>query len=180
MGVLSHQSRGIRLDEEQLILSRKEVKALKVLRRLLPKIGKFNEIDLQSVMDALKAEAGIRDEMEAERIMASLESHGLITYKIYQSSPSDLAQTTPTRTLFKGFVTSKGIQFLRRSSRSGLTLVLSAALYTSVGAILLVIASLVTGFTDRVSALWIGGLAGLGLKVYDIIETNILSRLIED
>ncbi|MEM0343957.1 MAG: hypothetical protein QXU73_06915 [Thermoplasmata archaeon] len=168
------------MDEEQLKLSRKEVRALQVLRDLLPKIGKFNETDWPSVMHALRTRAGIEDEAEAERVMASLESHGLVTCNKYQSTPSYSAQTTPTKILFKGFVTSKGIQFLRKNSRSALIVILSVALYVSIGAILLVIFSLVTGFTDLVSAIWIGGLAGLGLKVYNIIETNVLSHLVED
>ena len=168
------------MDEEQLRLSMKEIKALRVLRKLLPKIGKFNQTDWQSVMEGFRTEAGIDDEQEADKVMASLEAHGLATCNKSQSTPTYSSQTEPTRILFKGFITAKGIQFLRRENQSVQAIILSVVFYVAIGAILLVIVSLITGFTDSVSALWIGGLAGLALKAYNIIETNILSRLIED
>ena len=168
------------MDKEQLILRGKETKTLKVLKRLLPKIGKFNYIELEPVMQALREEVGIRDQEEAEEIIASLESHGLANCNIYQATPTYSNQTALPKMLFKGFVTSDGVQFLRRENRGLMALALSAALYIAIGAFLMIIVSVVTGEIDGVSALWMGGLAGFALKVYGVIEKSIQSRLSED
>lgn len=168
------------VEEERLILTRKERKALRVLSSLLPKVGKFNETDWQSVMEAFGTDARIKDETEAERIIASLESHGLANCSRYTATHSYSANTEPPKMRFKGFVTKDGIQFLRRENRSFLVLTLSMALYIAVGAFLLVAASLITGVTDIVSALWMGGLAGFGTKLLGIMEASIRLRFAGD
>lgn len=175
--VTRHPERGIRVDEGRLILSRKEIRTLRALKGLLPNIGKFNQVEFSAVMKALKNEAGIKNEEEAKRIMASLESHFLATCNIFLSTPTYSTQTAPSKILFKGCVTSKGVQYLRREG-SYLVLVLSAALYVAIGAFLLVIVSQITGVTDIISAIWMGGLAGFGLKVYGTVEGIIQSRLV--
>jgi len=87
-----------------MILTKKEVKALRVLGRLPP-----TETDWQVVMSTLKSEAGIGDEAEAEEVVASLEAHGLLTCDKRQTTPSYTTQAVPQRTLFRASLTSRGL-----------------------------------------------------------------------
>lgn len=164
--------------QREVILSRKEIKALQVLKKALPIIGKFNTTDWPPVMAELRAKARIEDEQMADRVIGSLEAHGLINCSRYEPQVYS-PQTLPPKMMLKGFVTAEGAQFLRRGNPFLSTLI-SVIVYAGVGALVLSFMSILTGAADPVSGLLLGGLAGLVIKVAASVETLIRSRLIVD